>query len=108
MRPALLQQGDILICAVVRVAGYVAVAAVGDFAGGLAELVPDGWTAAIFVDAAFDLVAGIRVSGGLLEQRERQLTWLLRSPKGNLTGELRWSCWLIDWFWLESIAVFWK
>ena len=42
----------------IRVAGYVAGTAVGDFAGLCAEGVPDARTTAVFIDSAFDLVAG--------------------------------------------------
>jgi len=42
---------------VVGVAGDLAAGAVGDLAGDLAEVVPDGVAAAVFTDGAFDLVA---------------------------------------------------
>jgi len=44
---------------VVGVAGDLAAGAVGDFSWDLAELVPDGVAAAVFVGGAFDLVAGL-------------------------------------------------
>ena len=43
----------------VGVAGDLAAGAVGDLAGDLAEVVPDGVAAAVFVGGAFDLVAGL-------------------------------------------------
>jgi hypothetical protein len=52
-----LEKGDILIRAVVRVAGYRAGAAVGDLAGNGAESVPDGRSTATLVGGALDLIA---------------------------------------------------
>jgi hypothetical protein len=68
----LLEEGDVLAGAVVRVAGYGAGAAVGDLAGDGAECVPDGGAAAVFFTGAFDLVT--RVWG-----RRKSVSWVLVS-----------------------------
>ena len=59
----LLQQGDVVGGPVIRVAGDLpvslnAVRPLGNLAVDLTESIPDGRTAAIFVNGAFDLVAG--------------------------------------------------
>jgi hypothetical protein len=41
----------------VRVAGHITIRSASDFAGFLAEGIPDGGTATIFINRAFDLVA---------------------------------------------------
>lgn len=62
MRTACLQQGNVLVGAVVRVAGYVARRAAGDLAWDFAECVPNGWTSAILAHRAFNLVAVLESS----------------------------------------------
>lgn len=51
-----LQEGDVLGSAVVRVAGGNTRGAVGDLAGNLAELIPDGRATAILVNGTLNLV----------------------------------------------------
>jgi len=55
---------------VVGVAGDLAAGAVGDLAGDLAELVPDGVAAAVLVGSAFDLVAGLVLGWGVFARLE--------------------------------------
>jgi uncharacterized membrane protein len=59
---------------VVGVAGHFAAGAVGDFARDLAELVPDGVAAAVFVSGAFDLVAGLVLGWEFAELEHFELT----------------------------------
>jgi len=63
-----LEEIDILLGTVIRVASYGAGAAIGDLAGNLAEGIPDGRATAISLGRAFDLVgsgskAPVEVSG---------------------------------------------
>jgi len=62
----LLEEGDVLAGAVVRVAGYGAGAAVGDLAGDGAEGVPDGGATTVFFTGAFDLVTRVWGDGKVL------------------------------------------
>ena len=52
-----LEELNVVRQVVVGVACYVAAVAAGDFAGDLAEGVPDGWASAVGGWCAFDLVA---------------------------------------------------
>ena len=55
--------------AVVEVVSDIPGVAVGDFARGMSEGVPDGGSAAVFVDGTFDLVGG---GGGTPEKALRK------------------------------------
>jgi hypothetical protein len=68
------EQGDVGFVDVVGVAGHFAAGAVGDFARDLAELVPDGVAAAVFVSGAFDLVAGLVLGWEFAELEHFELT----------------------------------
>lgn len=63
----LLEQGHVLGRAVVRVAGRLARAAVGDLAGDLGEGIPDTRAATILFDGSLDLVTVARVSVSMYE-----------------------------------------
>ena len=53
-----LHEGDVFFVTVVEVVGDVGGLALKGFAGSMGEGVPDGGAAAVFVDSAFDLIAG--------------------------------------------------
>ena len=92
-----LHQGDVFFVAVVEVVGNVGGLALKGFAGSVGEGVPDGGAASVFVDSAFDLVAGSRgapdevlreaVGGGGCDGGKRLGGGLCERRQGRCGGE---------------------